>query len=78
MKGILAAKKKPVESWTLADLGIDGTRGGPGRRLEQGVADDARVRPRRRAASSPMKTAPDRRLWSSSWPPASTSERARL
>ena len=25
MKGILAAKKKPVESWTLADLGIDGT-----------------------------------------------------
>jgi electron transfer flavoprotein beta subunit len=23
MKGILAAKKKPVESWTLADLGID-------------------------------------------------------
>ncbi|HEX3196170.1 MAG TPA: electron transfer flavoprotein subunit beta/FixA family protein [Propionibacteriaceae bacterium] len=25
MKGILAAKKKPVESWTLADLGIDST-----------------------------------------------------
>ena len=25
MKGILAAKKKPVESWTLADLGIDPT-----------------------------------------------------
>jgi electron transfer flavoprotein beta subunit len=25
MKGILAAKKKPVESWTLADLGIDRT-----------------------------------------------------
>jgi electron transfer flavoprotein beta subunit len=25
MKGILAAKKKPVESWTLADLGIDHT-----------------------------------------------------
>ena len=23
MKGILAAKKKPVESWTLGDLGID-------------------------------------------------------
>jgi electron transfer flavoprotein beta subunit len=23
MKGILAAKKKPVESWTLSDLGID-------------------------------------------------------
>ena len=26
MKGILAAKKKPVESWTLADLGIDRPR----------------------------------------------------
>jgi electron transfer flavoprotein beta subunit len=25
MKGILAAKKKPVESWTLADLGIEQT-----------------------------------------------------
>jgi electron transfer flavoprotein beta subunit len=25
MKGILAAKKKPVESWTLADLAIDTT-----------------------------------------------------
>jgi electron transfer flavoprotein beta subunit len=25
MKGILAAKKKPVETWTLADLGIDAT-----------------------------------------------------
>ena len=25
MRGILAAKKKPVESWTLADLGIDPT-----------------------------------------------------
>jgi electron transfer flavoprotein beta subunit len=23
MKGILAAKKKPVETWSLADLGID-------------------------------------------------------
>jgi electron transfer flavoprotein beta subunit len=25
MKGILAAKKKPVETWTLADLGIEST-----------------------------------------------------
>ena len=23
MRGILAAKKKPVETWTLADLGIE-------------------------------------------------------
>ena len=27
-KGIMAAKKKPVESWTLADLGIDPSRVG--------------------------------------------------
>jgi electron transfer flavoprotein beta subunit len=27
-KGIMAAKKKPVESWTLADLGIDASRVG--------------------------------------------------
>jgi electron transfer flavoprotein beta subunit len=25
MKGILAAKKKPVEAWALADLGLDAT-----------------------------------------------------
>jgi electron transfer flavoprotein beta subunit len=25
MKGILAAKKKPVETWTLADLGVEGS-----------------------------------------------------
>ncbi|HEY5822579.1 MAG TPA: electron transfer flavoprotein subunit beta, partial [Propionibacteriaceae bacterium] len=23
MKGILAAKKKPLDSWTLADIGVD-------------------------------------------------------
>ena len=39
MKGILAAKKKPVESWTLADLGYRRRSGGPRRRLEQGGAD---------------------------------------
>jgi electron transfer flavoprotein beta subunit len=27
-KGIMAAKKKPVESWTLADLGIDASQVG--------------------------------------------------
>jgi electron transfer flavoprotein beta subunit len=35
-KGIMAAKKKPVETWTLADLGVDRRRGRPGRRLDQG------------------------------------------
>ncbi len=30
MKGILAAKKKPMETWTLADLGIDPTGVGLG------------------------------------------------
>ena len=30
MKGILAAKKKPVEPWTLADLGIEATAVGLG------------------------------------------------
>lgn len=30
MKGILAAKKKPVETWTLADLGIETTSVGLG------------------------------------------------
>ena len=27
-KGIMAAKKKPVETWTLADLGIDASQVG--------------------------------------------------
>ena len=30
-KGIMAAKKKPVTTWTLADLGIDAGDGGSGR-----------------------------------------------
>ena len=35
-KGIMAAKKKPVETWALADLGVDADAGRPRRRLDQG------------------------------------------
>ncbi len=35
-KGIMAAKKKPVEKWSLADLGIDPSQVGPRRRLDEG------------------------------------------
>ena len=35
-KGIMAAKKKPVEQWSLADLGVDADAGRPRRRLDQG------------------------------------------
>ena len=35
-KGIMAAKKKPVEQWGLADLGIDPSQVGPRRRLDLG------------------------------------------
>ena len=36
MKGILAAKKKPVEVWTLADLGVEPGAVGSGCRLVEG------------------------------------------
>ena len=65
MKGILAAKKKPVESWTLADLGIDAPRWVWTPRGAR-CCRRRRVHPRSRAASSSMKTAPDRRLSSNS------------
>ena len=58
MKGILAAKKKPVETWTLADLGIDAGVGRSGCGLDQGARDRPRGRPRRRDRSSPTRTAP--------------------
>ena len=35
-KGIMAAKKKDVQEWTLADLGCRRWRGGPRQRLDQG------------------------------------------
>ena len=78
MKGILAAKKKPVESWTLADLGIDAAAVGLDAAWTKVVQTTPAPAEGGRAASSPTKTAPDRRLWSTSWPPASTSEREAL
>ena len=35
-KGIMAAKKKPVETWSLADLGVDAELGRPVRRVDHG------------------------------------------
>ena len=35
-KGIMAAKKKPVDQWGLSDLGIDAVAGRPRRRLDLG------------------------------------------
>ena len=65
MKGILAAKKKPVESWTLAELGIDATAVGLDAASSKVLQTTPRP-PRSRAASSSIKTAPDRRLSSNS------------
>jgi electron transfer flavoprotein beta subunit len=41
-KGIMAAKKKPVETWTLADLGVDASQVGLDAAYTQVVAADAR------------------------------------
>jgi electron transfer flavoprotein beta subunit len=35
-KGIMAAKKKPLDTWSLADLGIEPSRGRAGRGVDQG------------------------------------------
>ena len=35
-KGIMAAKKKEVVEWSLADLGLDAGSGRPRRRVDQG------------------------------------------
>ena len=43
-KGIMAAKKKPVETLSLADLGVDAGRGRPGRRLDRGRGRSPRAR----------------------------------
>ena len=74
MKGILAAKKKPVEALTLADLGVDPASVG---------LDAAWTQVQRHRAAAAEGGGPDRhrlrrggcrRPWSSSWPPASTSD----
>ena len=38
-KGIMAAKKKPVETWSLSDLGVDAGPGRPLGRLVRGLRD---------------------------------------
>ena len=73
MRGILAAKKKPVESgrwrtWTSTRRPSAWRRPGPR------CSTRRPGRPRRPARSSPTTTGPDRPRWWNSWPPASTSE----
>jgi electron transfer flavoprotein beta subunit len=41
-KGIMAAKKKPVETWSLADLGVEASQVGLDAAYTQVVAADAR------------------------------------
>jgi electron transfer flavoprotein beta subunit len=41
-KGIMAAKKKPVETWSLADLGVDASQVGLDAAYTQVIAADAR------------------------------------
>lgn len=38
-KGIMAAKKKPLETWTLADLGVDGAQAEVSRSIVIGIAE---------------------------------------
>ena len=72
-KGIMAAKKKPVETWSLADLGVDAEQVGLSAAWTQ-VEETARVRRAPPARSSPTRTAPAPPRWSSSSPPRSSSE----
>ena len=39
-KGIMAAKKKPVETWSLADLGVDAGQVGLSRGVDRGRGHD--------------------------------------
>ena len=74
MKGILAAKKKPVEAWDLADLGIDPATVGLDAAWTKVARHDAPAAQGGGPGGAPTTTAPDRPPWWSSWPPASTSE----
>ncbi len=51
-KGIMAAKKKPLQTWSLADLGVAGERRRPRRRLDHGGRRSPRARRGRPARSS--------------------------
>ena len=74
-KGIMAAKKKPLETWSLSDLGVDAGEVGlrsPGRRSRT-PPPARRARP---ARSSPTRTARAPLRWSTSSPRRSSSEGA--
>ena len=58
MKGILAAKKKPVESWTLADLGVEPGAVGLAAAWTEGDLRPTPGRPRRPGGWSPTRTGP--------------------
>ena len=53
-KGIMAAKKKPVETWGIADLGVDASQVGLDAAWTK-VASFAARPPRSRAPSSPTR-----------------------
>ena len=72
-KGIMAAKKKPLETWSLADIGVDAGEVG----IDAAWTRSRAPRSARRAPparSSPTRTARAPRRWSSSSRPRSSSE----
>ena len=74
-KGIMAAKKKPVETLTLSDVGVDASEvglGGHGARWR--VSLPAR---RGRQAPSSRTRVTARQSWRTSWPPKSSSSSTR-
>ena len=73
-KGIMAAKKKPVDTWSLADLGIEPSAGRARRRVDQGRVVSPRARRVRRARSSPTRATAARSSPRSS-PSTSSSDR---
>ena len=74
-KGIMAAKKKPVETWSLADLGVDAELVGLSAASDGGRGAPRRARRGPPGRSSPTRTGRARRRWSSSSRRRSSSER---
>ena len=75
-KGIMAAKKKPLETWSLADLGLDAEK--VGLSAAWTVVEDTTARPPRsqgEIVTDEGGSAP--RRWSSSSRPRSSSKSAR-
>ena len=75
-KGIMAAKKKPLETWSLGDLGVDAGQVGLSAAWTAGRGDHRRARRAPPARSSRTRTARAPRRWPSSSPPRSSSEEA--